>query len=116
MSFRITITHDAESQLRFLSVREQRTIEAAVAARLRDQPTITTRAIKRLRPNPLAEFEMRVGGLRVLYNVDMENGEVVVLVVGRKVGNTLIVGGEEFHAHRSDLPESAPDGPGGAAE
>jgi len=43
-----------------------------------DQPTSPTRAIKRLRPNPLAEFELRVGDLRVLYNV--EEAEVVRLV------------------------------------
>ena len=34
-----------------------------------------------------------MGGLRVLYNV--EGSEVVLLVVGRKVGNKLIVEGQE---------------------
>lgn len=33
--------------------------------------------------------------LRVLYNV--EEGEVVVLLVGRKIGNRLIVEGAELH-------------------
>ena len=36
--------------------------------------------------------------LRVLYNV--EGKEVVILVVGRKVGNKLIVEGEEFYGHQ----------------
>ena len=44
----------------------------AILARLRDQPTTPTRAIKRLRPNPFAEYELRVGDLRVLYNVENE--------------------------------------------
>jgi hypothetical protein len=35
--------------------------------------------------------------------------EVVILLVGQKVGNALIVGGEEFHGHRSHPPESASD-------
>jgi mRNA-degrading endonuclease RelE of RelBE toxin-antitoxin system len=98
MAFRITITADAETQLHALPVRDQRILEAAIRVRLQDQPTIPTRAIKRLRPNPLAEFELRVGDLRVLYNVEQD--EVVLLVVGRKFGNKLIVAGEEFHGHQ----------------
>src|SRR4051794_7943740 len=100
MAFEITITADAESQLRALPVRDRRTVEAAVMARLREQPTTETRAIKRLRPNPFAQFELRAGDLRVLYNV--EGSEVVLLVVGRKVGNKLVVAGEEFHGHQDD--------------
>ena len=59
-----------------------------------------TRAIKRLRPNPFAQFELRAGDLRVLYNV--EGSEVVLLVVGRKVGNKLIVKGQEFYGHQDN--------------
>ncbi len=105
MPFQITITEEAEAQLRSLPVREQRIVEAAVTTRLRDRPTVPTKAIKRLRPNPYAEFELRVRDLRVLYNVEEENSEVVLLIVGRKVGNKLIVGDEEFHGHQGDPPE-----------
>jgi hypothetical protein len=62
-------------------------------------------AIKRLRANPLADFELRAGDLRALYNV--EGNEVVVLIVGRKVGDKLIVEGEEFHGHQ-DNPAQPP--------
>ncbi len=91
MPFKITITEDADRQFRSLPLRDQRTLEAAILSRLQDQPTTPTKAIKRLRPNPLAEFELRSGDLRALYNVEDE--EVVVLIVGRKVGNKLIVEG-----------------------
>jgi mRNA-degrading endonuclease RelE of RelBE toxin-antitoxin system len=111
MAFQITITADAESQLRALSVREQRVLEAAIQARLLHQPSTPTKAIKRLRPNPLAEFELRVGDLRVLYNV--EGTEVVLLVVGRKVDNKLIVEGEEFHGHQDYPTESTGNGSAG---
>ena len=47
----------------------------------------------------------RVGDLRVLYNVQKD--EVILLIVGRKVGNTLVVENEEFHGHQADPPESA---------
>src|ERR1043166_7170507 len=100
MAFRITITVDAETRVHALSVRDQHILETAILVRLQDQPTTPTRAIKRLRPNPLAEFELRAGDLRVLYNV--EGAEVVLLAIGRKVGNKLIVAGEEFHGHQDN--------------
>ena len=98
MPYNISITEDAERQLRALPAHDQRIVEAAILSRLEHLPTIPTKAIKRLRPNPFAEFELRAGDLRALYNV--EGNEVVVLIVGRKVGNKLIVEGEEFHGHQ----------------
>jgi mRNA-degrading endonuclease RelE of RelBE toxin-antitoxin system len=105
MPYRITITADAEQQLRDLSVREQRMLEASVTSRLVHDPVTPSRSIKRLRPNPLAQFELRAGDLRALYNVEAD--EVVILLVGRKVGNKLIVGGQEFHGHQ-DYPTEPP--------
>ena len=102
MPYRITITEDADAHLRSLPTREQRIVEAGIMTRLQDKPAIPTRAIKRLRPNPFAEFELRLGDLRVLYNVVDTNVEVLILLVGRKVGNRLLVGGQEFHGHESD--------------
>ncbi len=58
-----------------------------------------------MRPNPLAGYELRLGDLRVLYNVDEANAEVVVVAVGRKVGNALIVEGKEFYGHQMDPAE-----------
>ncbi|MGW8257284.1 MAG: type II toxin-antitoxin system RelE family toxin [Thermoguttaceae bacterium] len=107
MAFHISITADAESQWRKLSAREQRLLETAIQTRLVHQATTPTKAVKRLRPNPFAEFELRVGDLRVLYNV--EGDEVVLLVVGRKVGNKLVVEGEEFHGHQNNSLESTGD-------
>ena len=105
MPYKITITEDGQRQLRALSARDRRIMEAAIWARLQDQPMVATKAIKPLRPNPLVQFELRAGNLRALYNV--EGDEVVVLIVGRKVGNKLIVEGEEFHGHQ-DHPVEPP--------
>src|SRR5437773_8029906 len=110
MPYTITITEDAERQLRALPVHEQRILEAAILSRLPHQPTTSTKATKRLRPNPLAEFELRAGDLRALYNV--EGDEVLILTVGRKVGNKLIVEGEEFHGHQDHPAEPPGDGAG----
>jgi mRNA-degrading endonuclease RelE of RelBE toxin-antitoxin system len=114
MPFKITITEDADRQFRSLPVRDQRILEAAILSRLEHQPTTPTRAIKRLRPNPLAEFELRAGDLRALYNV--EGDEVIVLIVGRKVGNKLIVEREEFYGHQDDPVKPSGNGPEEDAE
>ena len=53
--------------------------------------------------------ELRVGDLRVLYNVE---GDVVhLVVVGRKVGNKLVVDGKEYHGHQDHPPEPSGNGP-----
>ena len=114
MPFNITITEDADRQFRSIPVREQRILEAAILSWLSDQPTTPTKAIKRLRPNPLAEFELRAGDLRVLYNVEGDN--VTIVIVGRKAGNQLIVEGEEFHGHQDHPAEPPGNGSGKNAE
>jgi mRNA-degrading endonuclease RelE of RelBE toxin-antitoxin system len=114
LAFRITITEEAQSHWRALGARDQRILEAAFQSRLVNQPTVETRAVKKLRPNPLAQFELRIGDLRVLYNV--EGSEVVLLVVGRKVGNKLIVKNQEFYAHQDDSIKPAGDKPAGDPE
>jgi mRNA-degrading endonuclease RelE of RelBE toxin-antitoxin system len=114
MPFKISITEDADRQFRSLSVRDQRILEAAIVARLAHQPTTVSHAIKRLRANPLAAFELRVGNLRALYNV--EDDEVVIIVVGKKVGNKLIVEGEEFYVHQDHPAEPSGNGTGLDAE
>ncbi len=102
MAFRITMTQAAEDQFHALRPHERKTLETAILSRLPHQPTTPTRAVKRLRPNPFAEYELRVGDLRVLYNV--EGDEVILWIIGRKVGNALIVDGVEFHEHQTDPP------------
>jgi hypothetical protein len=67
MPFQITITADAARQLRSLTTRQQRMVEDAVFAKLIHEPRKTTRAIKRLRPNPYAEYELRVSNHRSYY-------------------------------------------------
>jgi hypothetical protein len=49
-------------------------------------------------PPECAEYELRVGNLRVLYRVEEEAGimRVSVVLIGRKVRNKLIVEGEVF--------------------
>lgn len=50
-----------------------------------------------MRPNPLAPWELRVGDLRVYYDIAEHPEKVVtVLAVGVKEGHRLVIGGQEF--------------------
>jgi mRNA-degrading endonuclease RelE of RelBE toxin-antitoxin system len=83
MPFLVTITPAAEKHFRSLPARDRRILHAEILVRLQNQPTTETKAVKRLRPNPFAQFELRARGYRVLYNI--EGKEVVLLVIGRKL-------------------------------
>ena len=61
------------------------------------EPLKETRHRKPLRPNPIAPWELRVGQLRVFYEVaGAESGVVRILAVGRKRRNVLVVGDKEI--------------------
>jgi len=50
-----------------------------------------------MRPNPLAPWELRIGNLRVYYDVGvMEEQVVSILAVGVKRRNRVYIGGKEF--------------------
>jgi len=70
-------------------------IVAGVENRLAHEPLVETRNRKRLRANPIAPWELRVGDMRVFYEVD-EPGVVTVLAIGAKRGNRLYLEGEEI--------------------
>lgn len=65
MAFEIEFTDEAEEHLVTLNAGERATLIAAVGGRLRYQPTVETRNRKRMRPNPIAPWVLRVGHLRV---------------------------------------------------
>src|SRR5437867_4076478 len=98
----IQITDRAARELNGVPRYIQRVILDGIEFHLRHQPTQETRRIKRLRFNPVASWELRLGDYRVLYDVAEEERIVNVLVMGEKRGNQLDVLGKEFTAHESD--------------
>ncbi len=95
MRYIVRFTEEARTHLRQLSAGERKRAVNRVEVVLGNQPTRITRNVKLLRPNPLANYELRVGVLRVFYNVDRHKPEVLVLSVGRKEGAGLWIGGRE---------------------
>jgi mRNA-degrading endonuclease RelE of RelBE toxin-antitoxin system len=92
MPCKVEYSPDAEEHLHLLTKREQGMVLDAVDEQLTFQPTAETRNRKPMRPNPLAPWELRVGKLRVYY--DVEENIVVVLAIGIKEGKRVRIGKE----------------------
>jgi mRNA-degrading endonuclease RelE of RelBE toxin-antitoxin system len=95
MKYAVRFSEEARGHLRGLSARERQTVLDRVRTVLGDQPTRETRNLKVLRPNPVAKFELRIGALRVFFEINGGGREVFVLAIGRKEGNRLRIGGKE---------------------
>jgi mRNA-degrading endonuclease RelE of RelBE toxin-antitoxin system len=97
MPYRIDYSPDAEDQLRALTARQQAIVLDAATAQLAYQPTAVTRNRKVMRPNTFAPWELRVGNLRVYYDVEEDPEPVVrVRAVGIKRRSQVEIGGELF--------------------
>lgn len=97
MRYRIDFAESVKEHLRFLTARERAIIFDAVEKQLLHEPLTETRNRKLLRPNPLAPWELRMGDLRVFYDVGQESPDTVrILAVGMKKGNRLSIAGKEI--------------------
>lgn len=97
MVYRIRFAVSAERQLARFTARHQAIVLDAIKVQLRDEPFRETRNRKPRRPNPLAPWELRVGELRIFYEEDAEEEDIVnILAVGMKKGNRLFIAGKEI--------------------
>jgi mRNA-degrading endonuclease RelE of RelBE toxin-antitoxin system len=95
--FTFTFTHSATDDLLYLRKYDQQRVLTAIERQLRYEPDRETKNRKRLRPNQLAEWELRVDLLRVCYDVDVAAAVVTIRVVGGKQGDKLYLRGQEYH-------------------
>jgi len=95
LPYRIEYSPDAEDHLRSLTARQQRIVLDAVDLQLAHQPAVEARNRKPMRPNPVAPWELRVGNLRVYYDVETEPEHVVYIrAVGVKLRHRIRIGGD----------------------
>lgn len=95
MPYHIEYAPDAEEHLRVLTAQQQAIVLDTVDRQLIHQPTVETRNRKPMRPNPIAPWELRIGNLRVYYDVDEEPERVVYIrAVGVKERNSVVIGKE----------------------
>jgi len=94
--FEVEFTSDAVDDLKVFRKSEQRTIFDQINEQLLHEPTTDTRNRKKLRPNDVAEYELRIGSFRVFYDVDEEAKTVKIEAVGYKEGSRLFIRGKEY--------------------
>jgi len=78
-----------------LGARHRATVLDKVDVQLAREPETVSRNRKPLQPNPLARFELRIGRLRVYYEVDEKRRVVEIRAVGLKDRSRVLIGGEE---------------------
>ena len=97
MPYTVEFAQSVERHLRVLTARERTTIFDATGRQLLHEPVKETRHRKPLRPSPIAPWELRVGRLRVFYEVaGLESGVVRIPSVGRKDRSILVIGDKEI--------------------
>jgi mRNA-degrading endonuclease RelE of RelBE toxin-antitoxin system len=96
VAYRIEFSASAREDVRWLEAHERRALADAIEKTLRHEPATPSRNRKPLRPNSLASWELREGRLRLFYNIDAEVITVLVVAVGWKDNNRLIIRGQIF--------------------
>src|SRR5437588_3827187 len=98
--FEIDITPEAVDDLKKLRKYDRKIVADAIDERLPHEPDKESKNRKRLRPNNVAEWELRVGSFRVFYDVIVEEKEektvVRIRAVGKKRGNKILLHGKEY--------------------
>ena len=95
MAYIVEYSPEAEEHLRRLTARQRKIVVDTVDRQLLNQPNVETKNRKPMRPNPVAPWELRIGSLRVYYDVrDLPEFKVIVVAVGVKERNRVRIGGE----------------------
>jgi mRNA-degrading endonuclease RelE of RelBE toxin-antitoxin system len=94
----IEYTQDALNDLQWFRKHEQNIIVDGIDTNLLHEPTVETRNRKRMRSNNYAEWELRVGDFRILYDVDTSVRIVEIQRIGEKRGNAFF-----FRGRRTDV-------------
>jgi len=97
MAFEIVYSPEAVDHLETLPKTSQVLVVDQVDEQLEHQPTLPNRKRKLLRPNPIAPWELRLGDIRVFYEVQEEPDPVVIIkAVGIKRHDELWIGEERI--------------------
>lgn len=97
MAYNIEYSPETADHLRALTARQRATALAAAETQLTHEPSVETRNRKPMRANILAPWELRVGALRVYYDVvETPERKVVIQAIGLKERNRVRIGGEDI--------------------
>ena len=105
MGWKVVLKESVIADLRWFGRRDGRRILKEAEKLLAIDPSLETRNMKRLRPNPIAQRELRVfGRYRVLFNIDEGLEVVTIVLAGEKRGSALVVQGKEYTEHHESHP------------
>ena len=97
LPYRMVYAPDIRDHLRYLTARQRSTIFDEINQQLAHEPTVETRNRKPLRPNVLASWELRIGNLRVYYDVEEDlEPRVDIVALGIKRRNRVYIGDSTF--------------------
>jgi len=95
LPYTIEYSPEAEEHLQRLTARQWKIVLDTVDWQLLNQSNVETKNRKPMRSNPVAPWELRIGSLRVYYDVEeYPESKVVVAAVGVKERNRVRIGGE----------------------
>lgn len=102
VAYSVEFTPEAEEHLASLRAHDRARLLDEIETQLVDEPARETRNRKPMRPNPRAPWELRVGHLRVYYEVSRDpTPTVTVRAIGIKVGNRVRIGREWWEPGKS---------------
>ncbi|OQX02661.1 MAG: hypothetical protein BWK80_57415 [Desulfobacteraceae bacterium IS3] len=93
MKYQLEIKPGAEGDLNYYSSHVRQIIAEAISDHLQNDAGIQTKKKKKLRENPVAPWELKIGDYRVFYEIVRET--VNVLAVGHKKHNNLFIRGKK---------------------
>ena len=95
MPYRMVYSADIREHGRSLTARQRSIVFDSTDEQLTHEPTVETQNRKQMRPNPLASWELRIGVLRVYYDVTEDPQTVTVIAIGIRRGNRVFIGERE---------------------
>jgi len=98
MRYEIVLAPEAVQDVKALTARERATVRDAMETHLRLEPDRTRRSrIKRLRGIRRPQYRLRVGEIRVFYDVDEKSVEILAIIPKSSAADWLegIAGDEE---------------------
>ena len=98
LRFEIRLSDDADEHLSWFSKREKQLILDEVFRHLEYEPHVETKKRKKLESSKLATWELRIGDIRVFYDIvtsQQPMPHVEIVAIGEKTHNVLKIAGEE---------------------
>ena len=95
MAYKIEFADCIKQHFKYLNANQRKLVMDGIEKQLFHEPLKETKNRKPLRPNPFAPWELRIGNLRVFYDITSDEPNIVkILAIGYKKGNTLLIAGK----------------------